>query len=185
VSGTAELAVRAERFRALFGHQADFRAWYDVAFPIVYSYLRARCPTGTVAADLAQEAFIEAVRHRDGFDGRSEPTTWLVGIARHKLADHFRRLDREERRNLRLAEEGMEGAGPIGNVEEREAVERALESLPAMQRAALTLHYLDGLSVREIAGILERSDEAVESLLARARQRFRLAYGPALEVDRG
>ncbi len=62
--------------------------------------------------------------------------------------------------------------------------ERAVEvlaQLPAAQRAALVLRHLDGLSVPEVARTLERSVEAVESLLARGRVSFRRAYAEVSE----
>ncbi len=105
--------------------------------------------------------------------------TWLCGIARHKLADHYRRLEREERRHQRLVVREIPGEAlpdPSISSDERDAIERVLRGLPGMQRAALIFHYLDGLNVHEIAGLLGRSDTAVESLLARARDSFRRAY---------
>ena len=65
---------------------------------------------------------------------------------------------------------------PLRHLDERDAIRRALETLPPAQRAALLFHHLDGLSVREVARLLARSDSAVESLLARGRASFRTAY---------
>jgi DNA-directed RNA polymerase specialized sigma24 family protein len=48
--------------------------------------------------------------------------------------------------------------------------------LPANQRAALILHHVDGLPVREVAIAMQRSQTAVESLLSRGRERFRMVY---------
>ena len=77
-----------------------------------------------------------------------------------------------------------DGFGPTGpgttdawrSSDERDAIERSLRELPAAQRAALVFRHLDGLSIREIANLLHRSDSAVDSLLARAREGFRAAY---------
>jgi RNA polymerase sigma-70 factor (ECF subfamily) len=59
----------------------------------------------------------------------------------------------------------------------RSGVETALAKLPGEQRIVLVLRYLDGLSVREIATTISRSEKATESLLSRAREAFRKAYG--------
>src|SRR6266481_9632075 len=48
-----------------------------------------------VAEDLVQETFLAAIRARDRFSGRSSDRTWLVGILRHKIYDHLRRVCRE------------------------------------------------------------------------------------------
>src|SRR6516225_8271672 len=48
-----------------------------------------------VAEDLVQETFLAAVKARERFSGRSSDRTWLVGILRHKIYDHLRRICRE------------------------------------------------------------------------------------------
>jgi RNA polymerase sigma-70 factor, ECF subfamily len=173
-------AERASYFRAVLADERAFRDWYERSLPYVYGYVFDRCGGSSVAEELTQDTFVEAVRHQAGFDGRADPLTWVCGIARHKLADHFRRLEREERRQARLVVRHDEGQ-PDGDAFEltadsADAVRHALRSLPAMQGAALVLRYLDELSVREIAGLLGRSESAVESLLSRGREAFRRMY---------
>jgi RNA polymerase sigma-70 factor, ECF subfamily len=174
----AEARERAENFRALFSDQVAFRAWYDHAFPTVYGFVFARCGGfQDVAAELTQQAFVDAVRQRQAFGGMADPVTWVCGIARHKLADHFRKLDAEERRHLKLIDGYRDEQSATEAAEAREDVSRALSGLPAMQRAVLVLHYLDGVPVSEVARIVDRSESAVESLLTRARTNFRRRYG--------
>src|SRR5512132_3349903 len=79
-----------------------FRRWYDRAVPRVFSYLISRVGDVGLAEELAQQTFVAAIEQRDRFDGRSDSITWLCASARHKLADHFRRLEREERRQARI-----------------------------------------------------------------------------------
>src|SRR5438045_4413456 len=80
-------------------------AIYRVALPQVYGYLLPRCGSAALAEDLTSETFLAAVdASRQG--GRAEVSTaWLVGVARHKLVDHWRRLEREQR-SLAAAAEG-------------------------------------------------------------------------------
>ncbi|MDQ3938740.1 MAG: RNA polymerase sigma factor, partial [Chloroflexota bacterium] len=128
-----------------------------------------------LAEELTQQTFIQALERQDTFAGRSSDMTWLVAIARNKLADHYRRVDREERRHLRLIvrEINVQDGDSTWALEDREVVQAALRGLPALQRAAVVLCYVDGLSVREAAEILKRSESATESLLSRARERLR------------
>lgn len=174
------MAVPAAELRAAFEDEAAFRAWYDRSLPRVYAFIASRCGgPGPLAEELTQQTFVEAVRRRQSFDGRSDVVTWLCAIGRHKLADHFRQLEREERRRMRLVVQEIRAPDESGAwraIDERDAIQRAVRGLPAAQRAALIFRHLDGLSVREIAGMLGRSDSAVESLLARARENFRIAY---------
>jgi RNA polymerase sigma-70 factor (ECF subfamily) len=169
-----------DELRAAFADEAAFRAWYDRVLPRVYGFVASRCGgPGPLAEELTQQTFVEATRRHRAFDGRSDVLTWLCAIARHKVADHYRRLEREERRHMQLVVREIDVAetnGPAGPADERDAIERALRSLPATQRAALIFRHLDGLSVHEIGALLGKSDTAIESLLARARQGFRGAY---------
>src|SRR5579862_929380 len=74
---------------------------YDDALPHVYGYLLARCGDAALAEELTAEAFLAAV-HAARKPGAAEPSVpWLIGVARHKLADHWRRAEREQR-GLRL-----------------------------------------------------------------------------------
>jgi RNA polymerase sigma-70 factor (ECF subfamily) len=152
---------------------------YDAALGDVYGYLLRRCGSDAVAEDLTSETFLAAVDavRRDAVDELT--VAWLIGVARHKLADHWRRQAREERR-LALVEAG--GAGPEP-VEERWDAEldrlvaaEVLAGLGVHHRAALTLRYLDGLPVPEVAVHLDRTVGATEVLLVRARRAFRVAY---------
>ena len=102
--------------------------------------------------------------------------TWLCAIGRNKLVDHYRRTDRDAARHQRLSAIRSE-QDPLASTDERDAVLNALGELPNDQRLALMFRYLDGMSVRDIARQLDRSVKATESLLSRAREAFRQAYG--------
>jgi RNA polymerase sigma-70 factor (ECF subfamily) len=182
----ATVEDRRAEFRAIFEDEGRFRGWYDVAARRLYSYLYGRCGGDvSLSEELTQQAFLQAIRHRDSYDGRSDPTTWLIAIGRNVLVDHVRRVEREQRRRLRLVVREIPplelGQGRHDR-DERETILAALASLAPAQRTALVLHHVDGLSVREIATALGRSDGAVEQLLNRGRARFRELYG---EADHG
>jgi RNA polymerase sigma-70 factor (ECF subfamily) len=155
---------------------ASFLDLYDRALPEVYGYLLHRCGDVSLVEDLTSESFVAAVRSARR-DQRVELTTaWLIAVARHKLIDHWRRRAREERGLRRLmAGPGIEEAEGLGALEEGLAME-TLRRLPEQYRAALTVRYVDGLSVPETATVLGRTLHATESLLARARGTFRRLY---------
>ena len=122
-----------------------------------------------------------AIAQRASFDGRSDSVTWLCGIARHKLVDHFRRQDRDQRRHRQMVVrdlhlEAVGQAAEWSAPEERELIATALRSLPALQRAVITLVAMDGLSVADAARLVGKSHGATQSLLARARDGFRQAW---------
>ncbi len=176
---TVPAVDRTRDLAPVFADPTAFRRWYDDAVVRVYGYLYGRCGGDTdLAEELTQQTFIQAIRHWDTFDGRAESVTWLCAIARNKLTDHYRDLDRQERRQLRLIVREIEMADVAvdRSVADREAVFEALRGLPPLQRAALILRYIDGLSVREVALALGRTEDATDSLLRRAKGRFRELY---------
>ena len=158
-----------------------FEAWHRHTLPRVYSYLLSRCAGDVaLAEELTQQTFVAAIDRRSRFDGRSDVVTWLCGIARHKLADHFRSVEREERRQMRMEIRRIEldaATGPGIGLEDRTLIAEALRSLPANQRAVLVFVVLDDLPVAEAARLLGKTRGAAESLLFRARENFRRAYG--------
>jgi RNA polymerase sigma-70 factor (ECF subfamily) len=149
---------------------------YDRALPQVYGYFAKRCGSASVAEDLTSETFMAAVDavQRDRVPDLSE--AWLIGVARHKLVDHWRREAREESK-LALAAADDD---TIDDWDVRLDALRARETLAQLgpvHRTALTLRYLDGLPVPGVATLLDRTVHATEALLVRARLAFRRAYG--------
>jgi RNA polymerase sigma-70 factor (ECF subfamily) len=182
---TAPMAIASRGdFVTITDDESRFRDWYDDALPRVYRYLAARCAgDDELVEELTQQTFVEAIRHRHRFDGRSDVVTWLIAIARNRLVDHHRRHSRDVRRQHRLVHrEHGTADGPWRASEVRDAVEAAIAQLPADQRMALLLRYLDGMSVREVATAIGRSEKATESLIARARDGFRQAHGGQIDA---
>jgi RNA polymerase sigma-70 factor, ECF subfamily len=149
---------------------------YDDALPHVYGYLVARCGDRVLAEDLTAESFLAAVDsvRKPGAPDPSVP--WLIGIARHKLADHWRRLEREQRGLRLLKPEPACADDPWETLVDQLRAREVLGQLGPHHRAALTLRYLDGLPVPEVARLLDRTLHATEALLVRARAAFRRIY---------
>jgi len=152
-------------------------ALYRQALPQVYGYLLPRCGSTTVAEDLTAETFMAAVAAVRTGGVPDLTVAWLVGVARHKLADHWRRAAREEQRLAAVTDLAAAGTtDPWPEVLDADAAYAALARLPVPQRAALALRYLDGLPVAEVAEQLGRSVHATETLLVRARAALRVIY---------
>lgn len=152
---------------------------YDEALPHVYGYLVRRCDSPATAEDLTAETFLAAVTASR--TGHEVNVPWLIGTARHKLVDHWRRSGR----NQQLLEELWEGSEPVADGNEPVDalhVQHVLASLLPHHRTALTLRYLDGLPVDQVATLLERSLHATESLLMRAKAAYRQAAADATNL---
>jgi len=151
---------------------------YDRALPEVYGYLLSRCGgQAPVAQDLTAETFLAAVKAvQSGAPPDPMTTGWLVGVARHKLADHWRRQGREERKLAAVADEGAAEDDPWDVRIDALRARATLAELAPQHRAALTLRYVDDLPVSEVATLLGRTVHATEALLGRAKAAFRRAY---------
>lgn len=162
---------------AVFADEAAFGVWYESALPRVYRYVFHRCGRDrALAEELTQDTFVAAIRSIPRFSaGRGDAVHWVIGIARHRLADHFRRLEREEHGMSSLAADGQVDAVLPSSAADDELA-AAVAALPAMQRAAIVLRYQDDLSVREVGRLIGRSEKAVESLLSRGRAALRQTY---------
>lgn len=151
-------------------------ALYDRALPEVFGYLLPRCGSTSVAEDLTSETFVAAVTAVKERKVPKLTTAWLVGVARHKLVDHWRREERESRRLHALADDTTAIDDPWDACLDTGRAHEVLSDLGAHHRAALTLRYLDGLPVPEVAESLDRTVHATEALLVRARVAFRHVY---------
>ena len=149
---------------------------YDRALPQVFGYLRRRVGDAAVAEDLTAETFLAAVAAVKERRVADLTIAWLIRVARNKLVDHWRRVAREER-GLRLASEEDDASADDAAIHfDRMRAHEVLAELGAHHRAALTLRYVDGLSVPEVADHLGRTVHATEALLVRARRAFRARY---------
>jgi RNA polymerase sigma-70 factor (ECF subfamily) len=148
----------------------------------ILGFLLSRTGDRALAEDLTTETFLALARRAahdpaaiDGVDASA-----LVTISRRRLIDHWRSVAARRRR---LEVVGREMAtdppadGPGADLDPTDdRVVAALASLSDRQRAALTLRHLDEMTVSEVAEVLDASYEATESILARARRAFRVAY---------
>jgi RNA polymerase sigma-70 factor (ECF subfamily) len=151
---------------------AGLRRDYERLLPVVYGYVRRRVGAAG-AEDIVADVFFAAVEALQS--GRINELTapWMLGVARNKVMDHWRRRYRTRRRDQFLREAAVE---VLFTDLTRERAQEALDGLPDAYRAVLTLHHMDGLPVGEVAGVIGRSVRATESLLARARRAFRRSF---------
>ena len=158
-------------------------ALYDDALPQVYGYLLARCGRRVLAEDLTSETFLAAAAACRRHPPPAMSTGWLVGIARHKLVDHWRAAEREER-GLRSVGDLDPADDPWDAHLDALLAHEVLDAQSAAHRTVLTLRYLDGLPVPEVARTLNRTVHATEALLTRARTAFRRTYA-ARDIEGG
>lgn len=167
----AELADNDLARLARDDHDA-FEALYRRYVTPIYRYCYARTDNVADAEDLTAQTFMAVVESIDRDRGARNFPAWLFGIARHKCADYHRTAYATQQQPV----DDIEMADPEPeNVEERlfrhkilECIERLLAQLSPDRLEALRLRYWGGLSMREAATVMQRSEAAFKMLVSRA-----------------
>jgi RNA polymerase sigma-70 factor (ECF subfamily) len=167
--------------------------WLAVHGDYLFNLALGQIRDATVAEDLVQETFLAALKSRDRFSGRSSDRTWLVGILRHKIYDHLRRICRERparsdrsetSRDEESWEESMfwlhdvaaECAQPSRRMELaefRQALEQALGKLPPRIAQVFQLYEVEERPNHEVCEQLKISESNLWVMLHRARKQLR------------
>jgi RNA polymerase sigma-70 factor (ECF subfamily) len=122
------------------------------------------------AADAVQEAFVKAHLHWRRIQRYDDPVGWIRRVAINRLRDEHRRRGRKDRAVERMGAQQRVAAVDWSDGHDAGTL---LAALPRQQRLCLALHYVDGLSVAEVASTLGISDGAVKFHLHQGRDALR------------
>jgi RNA polymerase sigma-70 factor, ECF subfamily len=166
----------------LAGKRGAATKFYRTYATRVRSYLLTRLPSEQDAEDILQDTFLSAFDSLLLYRGESSLSTWLLSIARHEVADFYRkRYVRQVVENTSPLFEEMilTSETPEFVMEKKRLRSRfvaAYKSLSSEHQDVLSFRFELGMSVKEIALRMELSFKATESLLYRARKAFTAAY---------
>jgi RNA polymerase sigma-70 factor (ECF subfamily) len=151
----------------------------------IYPFVRRRLvPRDDLIEDLIQEIVFAAWQALPGFRGDADLRSWVMGIARHKLEDYYRKRIHE----IEIAEEDEDPPEPavmagfeqhLDSVALHKRVQKTLAMLPEAYTLALIWQYRDEKSIQEMAQLTGKTEKAMERRLARARESFRRRWSDA------
>ena len=157
----------------------------------VYGYVQWRLiPRLDLVDDLVQEIFLAAWENLSKFRGDSSLQNWVLGIARHKVENHYRNCLREvqlpgDEEDFESQPVGSDGVEESFNREETEnRVRETLAKLPEPHSVVLLWRYWEKRSLRDIAVETGKTEKAIERLLARARNQFKKKWNERHVISR-
>ena len=154
---------------------SDFGAFYERTYDTAYRTALGIVRDPALAADLTQEAYVAAYRHRHRYRGEAPSTAWLHRIVVNQaLAALRRRRGPGPVRDLSPWTASDDAGGTVA----RMALLQALDVLPARQRAAVILRYYHDYDYATIARILDTTSTNVGAMLSRALDRLKDALEP-------
>lgn len=174
--------------RVATGDERAIEELYDRFGALVFQSARQVLRSRAETEDAVQEVFVRLWRTADRFDpNRAKLVTWVMLITRRHLIDRLRRQsarpDRAQLDDTRTDAGGAvarpEGGQSIEGSEGRDRLKRQLARLPELQRTVIERAYLQGFSLREIAGQLDAPLGTVKSALSRGLSRLRELEGGA------
>jgi RNA polymerase sigma-70 factor (ECF subfamily) len=172
------------------GDDAVLQDFYNEHFDFVYRYVLCRVEYNhTDAEEIVEEIFVQVFRDIGRYDGVQPPCRWMLGIARNRIIDHYRRKGRKPVVELLFSQFDEQFARRLFNLEAQEipdaelerselavVVELILSQLPPDYERVLRLRYLEEKPVKDLAAALKTTPKAAEALLYRARNTFRDAF---------
>lgn len=161
------------------GDQAAFQQLVERHIDALFRYALRLCGSHQRAEDLCQDTWLKVWTKADSFNPRrSQANTWLFSILHNGFVDSVRKhspaLDNEAEQ---LMEDTNTPEKSVLAAAQNEALEGALANLPESQRAAVLLHYFQGFTNAQVAQIMDSSERAVESLIARAKRTLTTEIG--------
>jgi RNA polymerase sigma-70 factor, ECF subfamily len=168
--------------RILANDERALRSFYSAYKDKIYRFALLKISERKDAEEIFSDIFISAIGSLRDFTFSCSLSTYLYGIAKHKIIDYYRKqkihdvLFSKIGNTSLLVSQLLTPEQEYSREESRKIIENVLRTLLPKYEKIIRLKYLEGLSVREIAILLSKSIKQTEALLFRARRSFVLIY---------
>lgn len=180
---TTKVAVPAALLEQARGrHPAAWAEIYQTHFAVIYRRVKLLTGKMSVAEEITQETFVQAMLNISTYRKAAPFSTWLFGIAHNLVRSHWRSVQ-----STRNAHDRLETISNLRNrseMDERyleqkriEAIYAALETLPDTLRVVFVFRYFEGMSSGEVATALNLNVNNVDARASRARRRIKAILG--------
>jgi RNA polymerase sigma-70 factor (ECF subfamily) len=167
-TGGVSRPISAEQFSEIV------KAYGGYVFTIAFRLLG----NAADAEDAAQETFVKAYRHLDSYDETKGPKNWLCTIALNTARDFYRQSARRQSESLGEQHNSIEeGRSSTAGIADQLDAEKMLSVLDINYRSVVMLFYMEQYSIKEIAGMMKKSEAAIKVWLFRARKKIIEVYG--------
>ena len=177
----AEIVIPPETVAAArAGDEAAIEAVYHATAGPLYTLLRRLVRRPAIAEELLQETFVDVLEHIGAYEGRCPLPGWIRALAVNRALMYLRS---PWHRSLEWLDKGPGGVDRLPALDRASTsdagLERALMTLPAVSRAVVWLHDVEGFTHVEIGLALGRTPSFSKSQLARTHARLRALLGDA------
>jgi RNA polymerase sigma-70 factor (ECF subfamily) len=172
--GDEQLQFLIERVST--GDAEAFALLYDLTAPIVFGVALKVLRERSSAEDVTQEAYVQILGQAQRFDpSEGTVTACVASIAHRRAVDTVRRSEarRRRERNQPVTPASDETSEPVLILDQRRRVNAALRSLSDLQREAIELAYLEGLTYREVAEHLDKPLGTIKTRMRDGLMRLR------------
>lgn len=153
----------------------------------VFRFIARLVRNDAVAEELTNEVFLEAWRNAKSFEGRSNPTTWLLAIAHNRAVSSLRKRREQgwDEDQAREIPDGDDDPEVVAQKTDKSAImRRCLDGLSGEHRAVIDLVYYQEQSIAEVSAVLGIPEATVKTRMFYARKRLGELL-KAAGVDRG
>lgn len=155
------------------GSSQAVKVWFTTYSARLLRVVETKVSNKKDAEEIVQQTFLNCLKHLPLFLGKSSIWTWMNSIARHEIADYFRKkYAKKALKTIPLSD-----LLPLEQVSDSEdisqKVNKVLSQMKQYYTELLLLKYADGRKIAEIADLFNKSCKSIESDLFRARKEFK------------